>query len=120
MGRHNRDAEGADQRGYSYSVSYPPDWLSHIKVTRLLETGRQSTMTLLRNPEAPRKPPGKQVRTRIRSPEQGLDVEVVLRDPRETVSRVTIETAPDDVSSSDDGSVTFTLHGHGSTDGDED
>ena len=110
MGRHNREAEGEDQRGFGYRVSYPPDWLSHIKVTRLLENGRQSTMTLFRNEEAPRKPPGKQVRTRIRSRDQGLDFEVVLRDPRDSVTRVRVETMPEEGGPED--VVTFTLHGH--------
>ena len=50
MARHNRDGYGADQRGYAYGVSYQPDWLRHVKVTRVLQTGRQSTKTLFRNP----------------------------------------------------------------------
>lgn len=111
MGRHNREAGGADQRGFGYRVSYPPDWLSHIKVTRLLDSGRQSTMTLFRNEDPPLQAPGKQVRTRIRSAEQGLDVEVVLRDPAERVHRLTVETRPGSGGSADD-CVTFTLHGH--------
>lgn len=115
MGRHNRDGQGADQRGFEYLISYPPDWLSHIKVTRLLDTGRQSTMTLFRNPEPPaRKKPGKQIRTRITSAAQGLDVEVVLRDRQQQARRVTIETRPPRGASSDDDFVTLALSRHGS------
>ena len=50
MARHNRDGAGEDQRGHAYTVSYQPDWLRMVKVTRSLTTGRQSTMTLFRNP----------------------------------------------------------------------
>ena len=50
MARHNRDGEGVDQRGHGYVVSYQPDWLRLVKVTRDLESGRQSTKTLFRNP----------------------------------------------------------------------
>lgn len=91
MARHNREGQGADQRGYDYRVSYQPDWLRHVKVTRALESGRQSTKTLFRNP-ADRKEaePGERVRTRIRSPDQGLDVEVTVSDRRGAVVRVRI------------------------------
>ena len=34
MARHNRDARGSDQRGESYELSYQPDWLRLVKVTR--------------------------------------------------------------------------------------
>ena len=50
MARHNRDARGTDQRGYDYEISYQPDWVRLIKVTRTLESGRQSTKTLFKNP----------------------------------------------------------------------
>ena len=48
MGRHNREARGSDQRGFDYDISYQPDWLHQIKVTRTLENGRQSTKILSR------------------------------------------------------------------------
>ena len=111
MGRHNRDGSGKDQASCEYEISYAPDWLSHVKVTRMLEHGRQSTMTLFRSPERPRKPTGKQVRTRIRCAELGLDVEVVLKDPGEQVVRVSVETvAP---YAKGDRTVTLTLNAHG-------
>ena len=50
MARHNREGQGTDQHGHSYSVNYQPDWLRQVKVTRTLESGRQSTKTLFRNP----------------------------------------------------------------------
>lgn len=112
MGRHNRDGRGTDQASREYEISYPPDWLSHVKVTRLLEHGRQSTMTLFRNPDPPRKGPGKQVKTRIRCDELGLDVEVVLKDPGDQVVRVAVETAPPNAKGTDR-SITLTLNAHG-------
>ena len=38
MARHNRDGYGADQRGFAYEVNFQPDWLRHVKVTRVLQT----------------------------------------------------------------------------------
>lgn len=91
MARHNREGAGADQRGFEYAVSYQPDWLKLVKVTRQLETGRQSTKTLFRNPTTgPESVPGERIRTRIFSADQSLDFEVTLTDPRCAVRRVRI------------------------------
>lgn len=91
MARHNREGLGADQRGFEYDVSYQPDWLKLVKVTRQLDTGRQSTKTLFRNPTArPEAEPGDRIRTRITSADQSLDFEVALTDPRAAVKRVRI------------------------------
>jgi hypothetical protein len=65
MARHNRDARGTDQRGYDYEISYQPDWVRLIKVTRTLESGRQSTKTLFKNPAQREQSPGSRVRTRV-------------------------------------------------------
>jgi hypothetical protein len=92
MARHNREGRGLDQRGHDFQISYQPDWLRQIKVTRSLESGRQSTKTLFRNPEVRRRRPGARVRTRVVSSEQGLDFEVVVYDPRRVVTRVIVET----------------------------
>jgi hypothetical protein len=96
MARHNRDARGTDQRDFEYTVSYQPDWLRQVKVTRLLPSGRQSTMTLFTNPEPPKREPGRAVRTEIRSEEQGLAFQVSVRDPERVVKRVIVETGPPD------------------------
>ncbi|TVP46324.1 MAG: hypothetical protein EA350_07370 [Gemmatimonadales bacterium] len=91
MARHNREGEGVDQRGFSYRISYAPDWLRHVKVSRDLPSGRRSTMTLFRNPqERGEGEPGDQVRTRITCAEQGVDLEVVVRCCRNSVSRVVV------------------------------
>ena len=91
VARHNRDGSGADQRGFRYEVSYQPDWLKLVKVTRQLETGRQSTKTLFRNPAiGPEAEPGEKIRTRIMSRDQSLDFEVALNDPRGAVKRIRI------------------------------
>ena len=96
MARHNRDARGTDQRGFDYEVSYQPDWLRLMKVTRTLESGRQSTKTLVRNPAPREQAPGPKARTRITSAEQELDVEVDIDDPKGVVRRVIIVTSLDD------------------------
>ena len=92
MARHNREGKGEDQLGRAYAVSYQPDWFYQVKVTRNLDSGRQSTKTLYRNQEQPQADPGSKVRTRIQSPELGLDFEVTLDDGAGVVRRVTIET----------------------------
>lgn len=94
MARHNREGRGTDQHGHSYLVNYQPDWLRQVKVTRTLESGRQSTKTLFRNPSLRSKaPPGDTVRIRVSSLEQGLDVEVGVGDPRMRVRKVQVHYA---------------------------
>jgi hypothetical protein len=91
VARHNRQGTGTDQRGFEYRISYQPDWLRHVKVSRLLPTGRQSTMTLFRNPSLTReRDPGSQVRTRITCSRQKVDVEVVVRCGGDGVCRVSV------------------------------
>jgi hypothetical protein len=91
MARHNRDGYGADQRGFAYEVNYQPDWLRHVKVTRVLQTGRQSTKTLFRNPaDRQEASPGERIRTRIASPDQGIDFEVAVTDMKGAVARVRV------------------------------
>ena len=94
MARHNREAQGSDQRDSEYRISYQPDWLRQVKVTRLLPTGRQSTMTLFTNPEPPQREPGREVRTEIHSETEGLSFQVAVRDPDRVVKRVIVETGP--------------------------
>jgi hypothetical protein len=91
MARHNREGHGADQRGCQYEISFQPDWLRHVKVTRDLESGRQSTKTLFRNPAGGKESePGDRVRTRITSDELDVDLEVVVHDPRKAIRRVKV------------------------------
>jgi hypothetical protein len=92
MARHNRDGQGEDQLGRKYQISYQPDWFYQIKVTRDLESGRQSTKTLCRNIDAAQAEPGPKVRTRIQAEELGLDFELSLEDAGGVIRRVTIET----------------------------
>lgn len=94
MARHNRDGHGSDQRGLDYRISYQPDWLHQVKVTRNLESGRQSTKTLFRNPAGREQSPGSKVRTRIVSPEQSLEFEIAVHDPRGVIKRIIVETVP--------------------------
>jgi hypothetical protein len=96
MARHNREGRGEDQRGRAYRVAYQPDWLRLVKVTRDLGNGRQSTKTLVRNPEPPAREPGTRVRTHVCSDELGLDFEVTLQDERHVVRRIIVETVVPD------------------------
>lgn len=92
MARHNREGTGEDQAGRKYTVSFQPDWFHQVKVTRDLESGRQSTKTLFRNPEPPQADPGPRVRTRIESEELGISFEITVEDPDGIVRRITVET----------------------------
>lgn len=91
MARHNREGAGEDQRGFAYGISYQPDWLRLVKVTRCLPSGRQSTKTLFKNPADHReRSPGPRVRTRITCPDQGVDLEVVVGSTEQQVGRVVV------------------------------
>ena len=91
MARHNREGRGTDQRGQEYVISYQPDWLRQVKVTRSLQNGRQSTKTLFRNPTEPEHEPGSRVRTQITAPGTSLDIEIGLSDPDRVVTRIIVE-----------------------------
>lgn len=94
MARHNREGHGEDQRGHDYEVSYQPDWLHLVKVTRQLENGRQSTKTLFKNEAQQEQKPGTRVRTAIASEEQDLEFEITVNDPKRVVRRIIVETGP--------------------------
>ncbi|HLU25148.1 MAG TPA: hypothetical protein VKZ58_05535 [Longimicrobiales bacterium] len=129
MARHNREGQGSDQRGYGYKISYQPDWLRMIKVTRTLDSGRQSTKTLFRNPSRREQDPGSRVRTRVTSAAQGLDFEITVHDPRGVVKRIVVETklGGRKAEQGDEEVVIFTIddenpppdNGDGDEDGDE-
>lgn len=112
MARHNRDGRGSDQRGHDYAINYQPDWIRWIKVTRALESGRQSTKTLFRNPEERQREPGERTRTRIESPEQDLNFGIIVEDPEGVVRQVTVETVRPGMPESE-GTVTFTIRDQG-------
>jgi hypothetical protein len=94
MARHNRVVRGTDQRGDAYELSYQPDWLRLIKVTRTLESGRQSTKTLFKNGTRREQAPGSRVRTRIACKDTRLEFEIEIDDPQGVVRRIIVETAP--------------------------
>jgi hypothetical protein len=107
MARHNREGKGEDQLGKGFVVSYQPDWFHQIKVTRDLDSGRQSTKTLYRNPEHPQADPGSHVRTRVDSAELGVSFEIILEDPGKIIRRITVET----VTPNDGENVAFVISG---------
>lgn len=109
MARHNREGEGVDQHGERYTVSYQPDWLRQIKISRtLLKSDRQSTKTLFRNP-APcaERPPGERVRTRVTSEDGKLDFEVTLTDKQRQIEQVVVTSRSQDGK----GDITFIIDG---------
>jgi len=108
MARHNREGRGTDQHGSDYVISYQPDWLHQVKVTRDLDNGRQSTKTLFRNPESSSRTPGRRVRTRVVSESEKLDFEIGLHDPDNVVTRITVETVRRD-RSGESSTIRFTF-----------
>ncbi len=69
-----------DQLGFRYRISYPPDWLDSVRVTRRLASGRQSTRTIFRNPSRnPEVDPGDLIRVGLESPEQEMAIEMSAR-----------------------------------------
>jgi hypothetical protein len=66
--------------------------LKRVKVTRQLESGRQSTKTLFRNPATgPEAARGDRIRSGVMSSDQALDFAVTLTDPRSAVKRIRIK-----------------------------
>lgn len=96
MARHNRQAKGVDQHGELWHVSYQPDWLSRVKISRLLPDGRRRSMvSLVENPaERAEAEPGKVVRTRIRAADGSADIEVSLEDRSGLVEEIVVVTRP--------------------------
>src|SRR5687768_13737773 len=107
MARHNRDARGTDQRGHDYEISYQPDWVRLIKVTRSLESGRQSTKTLFKNPGSREQSPGPRVRTRIECPDQKLEFAIEVEDPNGVIARIIVVTQPSSATSGE--TLEFTI-----------
>ncbi len=109
MARHNRDGEGVDQQGVRYTVSYQPDWLRQIKISRSLTgSNRQSTKTLFRNPATfAERSPGDTIRTRVRANDGKLDFEVTVNDPQGRVEQIVVTSRASDGK----GDITFTIDG---------
>lgn len=107
MARHNREGRGRDQQGSEYAISYQPDWLRQVKVTRTLDNGRQSTKTLYRNPDKSSRRPASKVRTRVTSRKEGIDFEIGVTDPQGVITRIIVETNRPD--RGEQGAIHFTL-----------
>lgn len=92
MARHNREGRGLDQRGNLWRISYQPDWLKHVKISRELPDGRRrSSLTLFRNPaKRAESEPGRSVRTRITSADGSVDVSLSLEDRSDDVDHIVV------------------------------
>lgn len=94
MARHNRDARGVDQLGTLWRISFQPDWLSRIKISRQLPGDRRrSTVTLFRNPaRRAESPPGRVVRTGVSAVDGSADFRISVEDPERVVESVVVVT----------------------------
>jgi hypothetical protein len=94
MARHNRDARGVDQNGKLWNISFQPDWLSRVKISRQLPDGRRrSSLTIFRNPARRAEgSPGKVVKTRLTSVDGAADFRVSIEDPNRIVDSITVVT----------------------------
>ncbi|MGB5304090.1 MAG: hypothetical protein WBP17_13155, partial [Gemmatimonadota bacterium] len=94
MARHNREARGIDQLGTLWRISYQPDWLSRIKISRQLPGDRRRSMvTLFRNPaRRAEAPPGRMVRTGVSAVDGSADFRVSVEDPDGVVESVVVVT----------------------------
>ncbi len=92
MARHNRESRGLDQHGDLWRISYQPDWLRYVKISRELPGGRRrSSLTLFRNPaRQAHSEPGKEIRTRITAADGSVDVTVSLDDREGAVDHVVL------------------------------
>ena len=109
MARHNRQGQGTDQHGARYTISYQPDWLRQIKISRTLSgSSRQSTKTLFRNPAVcAERPPGDFVRTRVTSEDGEVDFEIGVTDAERRVDQVVVTSRTSDGK----GDITFIIDG---------
>lgn len=94
MARHNRDAKGVDQHGELWHLSYHPDWIRRVKVSRQLpDRSRRSRVTLFKNDaERAKAEPAKVVRTRVRAADGSTDFEISLEDRAGTVESIVVVT----------------------------
>lgn len=94
MARHNRETRATDQHGLLWNISYQPDWLSRVKISRLLPGGRRrSSLTLFRNPQRRAEAePGRVVRTDIRAVDGSARFRIAVEDPDGIVDSVQVVT----------------------------
>ena len=95
MARHNREARGVDQHGELWHISYQPDWLTRVKISRELpqKGRRRSMLTLFENPSRRAEAEaGKIVRTRISAADGSADFEISLEDRSAVVESIIVET----------------------------
>lgn len=94
MARHNRDAKGVDQHGELWHLSYHPDWMRRVKISRQLpDRSRRSTVTLFKNDaQRAQAEPAKVIRTRVRAADGSTDFEISLEDRAGTVESVVVVT----------------------------
>lgn len=92
MARHNREARGVDQLGTLWSISYQPDWLSRLKISRQLPGDRRRSMvTLFRNPaRRAEASPGRAVRTGVTAVDGSTDFRISVEDPDGIVESVVV------------------------------
>ncbi|MEN8376032.1 MAG: hypothetical protein ABFS34_11340 [Gemmatimonadota bacterium] len=91
MPRRNKSGRGKDQKGVSYTVSYQPDWLKKIRVSRKAKKGKKAMYDMFINPERPKEWPGRKVRTAVRSTNPHVDFEVAIDDPHGRIKRVKVD-----------------------------
>lgn len=94
MARHNRDAKGVDQHGELWQLSYHPDWIRRVKISRQLpDRSRRSTVTLFKNDaERAQAEPAKVIRTRVRAADGSTDFEISLEDRKGNVESIVVVT----------------------------
>ncbi len=94
MARHNREARGVDQLGTLWRISFQPDWLSRVKISRKLPGERRRSMvTLFRNPaRRAAAPPGRVVRTGISAVDGSTDFRIAVEDPDGVIESVIVVT----------------------------
>ncbi len=94
MSRHNREARGVDQLGTLWEISYQPDWLSRVKISRKLPGDRRRSMiTLFRNPaRRAEAQPGRVVRTGVAAVDGSAKFRVSVEDPGDIVESIIVVT----------------------------
>ncbi len=91
MPRHNRNAKGLDQLGNLWRISYQPDWMRLVKLSRERLGRRRSSRTLFKNPSRGAEvAPGRSIRTRIAAADGSVDVTVSLEDSKRIVDYIIV------------------------------